>query len=70
MIFSDTSLTRGSSAYCLWSYYQLQIGNVTLKVLFVSRNENSFFLPGLQLDSTAKLHSRNKCRIYADINLC
>ena len=42
------------------------IGNVTLKILFITRNENSVFLHGLQLGSAAEWHWCNKGRICPD----
>lgn len=32
------------------------VGNVSLKILVIIRNENSTFLHGLQLSSTAQRH--------------
>lgn len=39
------------------------IGNVSLKILFIIRNENFAFQHGLQLSGTAERHLCNKCRI-------
>jgi len=42
------------------------IGNVVLKILFISRNENSVFVHGPQSGSAAEQDWCNKCRICLD----